>query len=87
MCRSYFYCFKKIKKKVNIFNLGLEDFITVNQSVNIVCNFLNVKPLRIYSGGKRGWIGDSPKIYLDTKKIRNLGWKPKKILDKVYTKH
>ncbi len=75
---AIFIALKKSKKKVNIFNLGLEDFITVNQSVNIVCNFLNVKPLRIYSGGKRGWIGDSPKIYLDTKKIRNLGWKPKK---------
>ena len=25
----------------------------------------------------RGWIGDNPFIFLDTKKIRALGWKPK----------
>ena len=30
-----------------------------------------------FLGGKRGWIGDSPFIYLSTKKIRSLGWKPK----------
>ena len=28
-------------------------------------------------GGKRGWIGDQPFVFLDTKKIRNLGWKNK----------
>ena len=38
---------------------------------------LKVKPKVTYSGGKRGWIGDSPFIFLDTKKIRSLGWKPK----------
>jgi UDP-glucose 4-epimerase len=30
-----------------------------------------------YSGGERGWVGDSPVIYLDTKRIRSLGWRPK----------
>ena len=28
-------------------------------------------------GGARGWIGDNPFIYLDTKKVRSLGWEPK----------
>jgi len=30
-----------------------------------------------FSGGERGWIGDSPFIFLDCRKIRELGWKPK----------
>ena len=30
-----------------------------------------------FLGGKRGWIGDSPFIYLGTKKILSTGWKPK----------
>ena len=30
-----------------------------------------------YTGGDRGWIGDNPFIFLDTAKIRALGWKPK----------
>ena len=36
-----------------------------------------VNPKLDYSGGERGWIGDNPFIYLDTRKIRGLGWKPK----------
>tara|TARA_B100000886_G_C20403770_1_gene483766 strand:+ start:61 stop:1023 length:963 start_codon:yes stop_codon:yes gene_type:complete len=72
---------KKSKDKINIFNLGLNNFITVNQSINYICNYLKLKPKRIYTGGKRGWIGDSPKIFLDTQKIRRLGWKPKKNIE------
>jgi UDP-glucose 4-epimerase len=35
-----------------------------------------LQPQRSYSGGERGWIGDSPFIFLDTAKIRALGWRP-----------
>ena len=28
-----------------------------------------------YTGGKRGWVGDNPFIFLDTKKIQATGWK------------
>ena len=30
-----------------------------------------------FSGGKRGWVGDNPFIFLDTAKIRATGWQPK----------
>ena len=36
---------------------------------------LNLSPKFSFTGGKRGWIGDQPFVFLDTKKIRNLGWK------------
>ena len=68
---------KKSNNKTNIFNLGTHEYINVKQSINIICNELKVKPKISFSGGKRGWIGDSPFIFLDTKKIRSLGWKPK----------
>ena len=35
-----------------------------------------MSPERRYAGGDRGWIGDSPFIFLDTAKIRALGWRP-----------
>jgi UDP-glucose 4-epimerase len=38
---------------------------------------LRVSPSIAYSGGDRGWIGDNPFIFLDTTKIRALGWSPK----------
>ena len=33
-------------------------------------------PVLEYTGGERGWAGDSPLIFLDTAKIRALGWAP-----------
>ena len=68
---------KKSKSKINIFNLGTNEYISVKQSINVICNKLQIKPKVIFSGGKRGWIGDSPFILLDNKKIKSLGGKPK----------
>lgn len=67
----------KATDKVNIFNLGVDSYCEVNDSIGWICEELNVKPALEYSGGDRGWIGDNPFIYLDTKKIQSLGWKPK----------
>ena len=68
---------KKSNKKINIFNLGTDEYINVKQSINIICNLLKVKPKIYFLGGKRGWIGDSPFIFLNTKKIKSLKWKSK----------
>lgn len=62
---------------VNIFNLGTEEYCRVDDSLGWICSHLDLNPRRCYSGGERGWIGDSPFIFLDTAKIRGLGWKPK----------
>jgi UDP-glucose 4-epimerase len=62
--------------KVNIFNLGTDEVVEVNDSVRILCEALGIEPQRSYSGGERGWIGDSPFILLDCKRIRSLGWAP-----------
>jgi len=67
----------KAGDKVNIFNLGVDDYVEVNDSIGWIGDELGVKPELVYSGGDRGWIGDNPFIFLDTKKIQSLGWKPK----------
>lgn len=69
--------FVKAQDRVNVFNLGVDNFCRVNDSIGWICEKLNVDPELKYTGGNRGWIGDSPFIYLDTLKIRSLGWKPK----------
>ena len=68
---------KKINNKVNIYNLGTDETITVKESAKIICNYLNLKPKIYYTGGIRGWIGDVPVIKLKTQKIKSTGWKPK----------
>jgi UDP-glucose 4-epimerase len=63
--------------KVNIYNLGTDEYCEVNDSIGWISEYLKLKPLLSYTGTERGWIGDNPFIFLDTKKIINLGWKPK----------
>jgi UDP-glucose 4-epimerase len=62
---------------VNIYNLGTDEYCTVDDSLDWICEHLGVNPERRYTGGERGWIGDSPFIFLDTTKVRSLGWQPK----------
>ena len=64
-------------ESVNVLNLGVDGYCEVNDSIGWICEELGVSPKLEYTGGDRGWIGDNPFIFLDTSKIRDLGWKPK----------
>ena len=74
---AIFLAMDKATEKVNIFNLGVSGYCEVNDSIGWICAELGIKPKLEYSGGDRGWIGDNPFIFLDTKKIQSLGWNPK----------
>lgn len=73
---------KNVKNKVNIYNLGTNDTITVKESAKIICKHLKLKPKLVYTGGKRGWIGDVPLIKLSINKIKSTGWRPKNSIKK-----
>jgi UDP-glucose 4-epimerase len=68
---------ERVDDSVNIFNLGADEHCTVDDSLGWICAHLGVYPERQYTGGARGWVGDSPFIFLDTTKVRALGWRPK----------
>ena len=72
-----FISLKKSKEKLNIFNLGVNDYCEVNDSIKWICDELELKPQLRYTGGEKGWVGDNPFIFLETKKISKLGWRPK----------
>ena len=67
----------KANDKVNIYNLGTQEYCMVKDSIKWICESLDVDPKLNYGSGPRGWIGDSPFIFLDTQKICSLGWRPK----------
>ncbi|MBU1158534.1 MAG: NAD-dependent epimerase/dehydratase family protein [Candidatus Thermoplasmatota archaeon] len=72
------YGFKNSKDKVNYFNLGSQDQISVKKIVKVLVDETKLKGVKInYTGGESGWKGDVPKFLLDTKKMSELGWKPK----------
>ena len=68
---------KGAKHGVEIYNLGTAEYCQVADSVRWITEHLRVKPRLEFSGGERGWIGDNPFIFLDTKRIQATGWKPK----------
>jgi len=65
------------RDKVNIFNLGTEEYCEVRDSIGWICDHLGLKPEIRYTGGDRGWVGDNPFIFLDCAAVRSLGWRPK----------
>ena len=67
---------KKAKHGVEIYNLGTAEYVQVNDSLGHISGVLGLNPQREYTGGTRGWVGDNPFIFLDTKKIQSTGWKP-----------
>ncbi|HWK44715.1 MAG TPA: NAD-dependent epimerase/dehydratase family protein [Stellaceae bacterium] len=67
----------KAPGKLNIFNLGAQEYCEVRDSIRWITAHLGIEPKIEFAGGQRGWIGDSPFIFLDTTKIRALGWTPR----------
>jgi len=62
--------------RVNVLNLGTDEYCEVNDSIGWICDALGVAPERSYTGGDRGWVGDNPFILLDCARMRALGWAP-----------
>lgn len=68
----------KFKPGFQVFNIGHDDSLVVDDSVKTIISTLKLSPKIEHSGGERGWVGDSPRIQLDTKKLKSLGWMAKK---------
>jgi UDP-glucose 4-epimerase len=67
---------EKANARVNVLNLGLDEYCEVNDSIGWIAGHMGVSPELRYAGGERGWVGDSPFIFLDCSRIRKLGWDP-----------
>jgi UDP-glucose 4-epimerase len=72
------YAVGQAKEPVNTFNIGSEDWIDVKTIADIVADEMHLPSVRHrFTGGKRGWVGDVPKMQLGIEKITELGWKPR----------
>ena len=74
---SMLLAIEEAQDKVNIFNLGTDEYCEVNDSIGWISEHLGLDPKLSYAGGERGWVGDSPFIFLDCSRIRALGWRPR----------
>jgi len=71
----------KNDSKVEIYNIGSEDFIDVNSIAKIIVEEMGLKDVIFeHTGGVdggRGWKGDIKVMRLSIEKIKKTGWKPK----------
>ncbi|HEY0790899.1 MAG TPA: NAD-dependent epimerase/dehydratase family protein [Chthoniobacterales bacterium] len=65
----------RAKHRSVVFNLGTDEYCTVLDSIGWICARLGVKPELEFTGGERGWVGDNPFIFLETRKIQATGWR------------
>ena len=63
--------------RYEVYHLGMEEFIEVAKSAELICTTLGLNPEFIFGDGKRGWVGDNPLVLLDVSKIKRLGWSPR----------
>ncbi len=68
---------------LGVFNVGSEEWLTVNEIADIISSEMGLKPDYIYTGGEErsgdavgGWKGDVPKFLLDVSRLKSLGWEP-----------
>ena len=74
---AIFAAIEHAEAKPAILNLGTDEYCMVNDSIGWITGALGLTPRITYAGGERGWIGDSPFIFLDCGRMRQLGWAPK----------
>ncbi len=68
---------RKANNKVNILNIGNDDYINVDAMADEICAAMGLKGVKYaHTGGVRGWAGDMPFVFLDNRQLRSLGWKP-----------
>jgi len=71
----------RAQEPINLFNVGHQDWIEVDQSIAVITATLGLSPRIVHTGGERGWVGDSPRILLDTGRLRALGWHPSRTIE------
>lgn len=69
------------KDKVEIYNIGSEDYINVKTIADIVTQEMGLSNVQYnFTGGVdggRGWKGDVKTMLLSIDKLKGLNWKPK----------
>lgn len=75
-------CFADDADPCEVFNLGTDTSTSVMNIARIVIEEMGLRDVRIrFTGGSRGWPGDQPRVNLDARKLKALGWTAKRNSD------
>jgi len=76
--RGIFLALEKMTDLKNVINLGHVEYMNVKNLAEIVCEELGLSDVVYrYTGGTRGWLGDSPFVHLDISKLQSIGFQPR----------
>lgn len=64
-----------IDNAYSVFNIGNKSSIVLKNSATLIAEKMKLNPDFTFTGGKRGWVGDAPRVELATEKLEKLGWK------------
>jgi UDP-glucose 4-epimerase len=71
------FAVKNSSEMANIFNIGSNDTINSTEIGELIVKEMGLKDVKFtYTGGKRGWKGDVPRMLLSIEKLQQLGWEP-----------
>ncbi len=80
LMRAFFTVIDGDPTGYRVLNVGHGESLQVRDSVQHITTRLQVAPTLEFTGGVRGWVGDSPRIQLDTTRLQQLGWRPTRSL-------
>ncbi|HEV8661029.1 MAG TPA: NAD-dependent epimerase/dehydratase family protein [Thermoanaerobaculia bacterium] len=72
--------YRNAREPVNCYNLAVDDQTSVTEIADWTIEAMGIARSSIelnYTGGPRGWKGDVPQVKLDTRRMTQLGWRPK----------
>jgi len=71
------FIWKNSRDQINIFNIGNHTTTNVRRIAEITSSVMELNPVFVFKGGKKGWIGDVPNFMYNFEKLRLAGWEPK----------
>ncbi len=75
--RGIFIAMERETAFKSVLNLGHVEYMDVATLANVVCDEMGLHDVECrFSGGVRGWLGDSPLVHLDITKMQSLGFHP-----------
>jgi UDP-glucose 4-epimerase len=63
-------------KDFEVFNIGQSTYCEIKDSAQIIASRMGLAPRLVFGTDDRGWVGDNPFTFLDTRKSNDHGWIP-----------